>query len=151
MKLKKPHIVHETVFCFSKLVHFQNFGSFSAPQKILKVVSTLLKSNSLSFGLNHSGKSLLYLGTTIPRYNSYYWNSQDKQICSKVVQMLLDYGENPNTHLAYFIPLMSAIKEEDLTTVDILVKAGADVNALNEDGQTCLHILFARNVVTGKS
>ncbi|CAC5391829.1 unnamed protein product [Mytilus coruscus] len=120
-----------------------------AKSNIMEVVARLLKGNSLLFGLNDSGKSSLYLATAMSRNRYHYGKRLERENNSEVVQLLLKYGENPNQHLEY-IPLVLAIEEGDVSTTNLLLNAGANVNVVNKDGKTCLHILFTRDFDTGQ-
>lgn len=52
------------------------------------------------------------------------------------MQLLLKYGENPNQHQEY-TPLILAIEEGDVSTTNLLLNVGANVNVVNKDKKTC--------------
>lgn len=63
-----------------------------------------------------------------------------------LTQMVLSVGLHPNElNIEGETPLMSAVMAENMETVNILLKAGANVNAARDDGRTPLHYAVAQN------
>lgn len=62
----------------------------------------------------------------------------------EVLELLIEYGADPNLGCASYMPLMNAASYSPLKSLKLLVKSGADILRQNADGQTALDM--ARNV-----
>ncbi|CAG9312185.1 unnamed protein product [Blepharisma stoltei] len=70
---------------------------------------------------------------------------------ANLVRILLNYGANPNTptHLdvGYYLPIHKACEKGNREIVEMLIRAGSDLNFRNKLGHTALHVAVRqRNV-----
>ncbi|XP_052064145.1 uncharacterized protein LOC127704231 isoform X2 [Mytilus californianus] len=113
---------------------------------IVEVVSKIMESENPSVELEVSGKTPLYLATNLyERYYMYDYNCTKEMMKqqSRVVEVLIQHGANPNSHNRSNIPLLSAVKAGDIDTVSLLLETGALADVTDEKGQSAIHVLFS--------
>lgn len=104
----------------------------------------MLENQTSNVSLNFNGESPLYLATVVGRKTIIHFST----IKSRLVTTLLRHGVNPNEHSQDNIPLLSALEERDIQTANLLLEAGANVNAKNHEGKSGLHTIFGPNSKT---
>ncbi len=95
--------------------------------KLFKILSGCKSKKNLG-DVYDQVKELLGQGAD-PDSNSFLWLTANKEGYSKIVSLLLAYGANPNVHVGitdFAIPIVDAT---DLSTIQVLVQKGADINA----------------------
>jgi ankyrin repeat protein len=110
-------------------------------QQIEEVQSMLQRQEVDVNGQDINGKTGLHIASEIN--------------AASLVSLLLYYGANPNifTNLdvGYYLPIHKACEKGNKEVVEILVKAGSDLNARNKVGQTPLHVAIRyKNVDVAK-
>ncbi|XP_063399769.1 ankyrin-1-like [Mytilus trossulus] len=113
---------------------------------IAEVVSKLMDSENPPVELEVSGRTPLFLATNLyERYYMHDYNCTKEMMTlqSRVVEVLIQHGANPNSHNRSYIPLLSAVKAGDIDTVSLLLEKGALADITNEKGQSAIHVLFS--------
>lgn len=102
-----------------------------------KKVKLLLNLHPDTEYLNDDGKAALHLATSLNK--------------KEVVDLLLDHGVDINVRDKYnYTPLMDAVKHLNFDLALHLIAKGADINLLNNSGNTALFYLLGKRAPTEK-
>ena len=81
------------------------------------------------------------INITDPDGNTYLHCGVQEDYSKEVIQAILDHGVNVNTsNKTNETALMMSIRKINRNNINMLLKAGADPNIANTDGDTCLHL-----------
>ncbi|XP_063401146.1 uncharacterized protein LOC134685371 isoform X2 [Mytilus trossulus] len=97
---------------------------------LIRTASAILDATESATVENKAHETPLYLATT--RCN-----------CKELIDLLLRNGADPNQHTSFKIPIVSAVKQCDVSAVSTLIKAGASINVKDQYGRSLLHVLYS--------
>lgn len=117
---------------------FISIDKTNGPQVISQLLTVALSKEDIK---SLEGGKLLYLSSMIECNTNSKEESANLQ--TKLTEILLNYGADPNDHEGDDIPLIAACKQNNIALATLLLDSGANVNVTNSGGSSILHILFS--------